>query len=171
MNYNAYYATLAVIVIAFAFSVYAARRSNKAYKASIERRDKALEACALTPGEPLKPVSMYQQGEAVEFRRVDGSYGTISADGSMTLFDSGNTMRVRLGKTSTNSGRDKVLAEMNRRTEHWAIKRKSLNLTNKRQLLIIRELKALIGADQFSEICRSINKLEEAEVLAKAAGK
>lgn len=171
MNYNAYYATLAVIVIAMGLSIYAARRSNKAYKASIGRRDKALEACALTPGEPLKPLSMYRMAEDMEVRGLDGSYGTISPAGEVRLFDSNNTMRVRLGKTSTNSGREKVLAELARRTEHWAIKRKSLNLTNKRQLLIIRELKALIGADQFAEICRSINKLEEAEVLAKAAGK
>ena len=171
MNYNAYYAVIAVLVIAMSFSIIAARRSNKAYKEKIERRDKALEACALTPGEPVKPMTMHQQGEAIEFINLDGSRGTISADGNMTLFDSGNTLRVRLSSKQTNSGRDKVLAELNRRTEHWAVKRKSLNLTNKRQLLIIRELKQIVDADQFSEICRSINKMDPADVLKKAAGK
>lgn len=153
MNYNAYYAAIAVFVIALAFSVIAARISNKRY------------------GERVKAAAMESIVEPVKGLRTKGlapvrEWGVTMQGDVCTGVDLGASP-ARL----TTSPRDKVLAELNRRTEHWAAKRRTLNLTNKRQLLIIRELKALVGADMFTEVCRSINAMEPDAVLAKAAGK
>lgn len=173
MNYQAYYAALSVIVIAFGLSAYAAHRRNK--KDSCESVGSALAGAVSKVREAgLRPVTPEDEVAAAFKMQSQGS------DTVRVHARSGSGLRMHMqgaqcvsgpSRCSSNGARDKVLAELNRRTENWAAKRQSLNLTNKRQLLIIRELKQLVGADQFSEICRSINALEAGVVLAKAAGK
>lgn len=70
-----------------------------------------------------------------------------------------------------NTSRDKVLAELNKRTEHWAKKKRIYRVSAKRQMLIIWELKKLVDQDQYKQICTAINTMPEEQMLELAAGK
>lgn len=154
MNYQAYYAALSVIVIAFGLSVYAAHRRNKRCEAGLGH---------VTIGRELV--------EAVGKVRVAGLAQVVPGDARIHSQGQSIAAPQRAQRSGANAARDKVLAELNRRTENWASKRRSLNLTNKRQLLIIRELKQLVDQDRFTEICRGVNALDAEAVLDRAAGK
>ena len=154
MNYQAYYAAVAVIIIAFALSVYAAHRRNKRCSEG---------AIQITIGQAM--------AESVESVLTAGLTPVAPASAPIKGQGQSISTAARVQRSGANAGRDKVLAELNRRTENWASKRRSLNLTNKRQLLIIRELKKFVDQDRFAEICRGVNSLDAEVVLERAAGK
>lgn len=189
MNYSAYYATIGAIIAAFAIAIICGVVTNRRQKGkpvsagafvnAMGEVSSKVRHAGLPPIAQAAEISLtrgattirgYRDEEATTIHGYRDEQGCIVQQGSQTLaMDAAGIVMASF--EAVNMPRKKVLDELNRRTEHWAKKKRNYHVSSKRQMLIIRELKQLVGKDQYNSICSAVNTMPEETVLEIAAGK